>query len=157
MIPKYRERDVDHMRVVTLSKVCSYWLKTFLATPSLWTEFDGRCVEMPRALIGRSGAVPIQLEVDGSPDPNVLELLAPHFPRLDKVNFENTPASTFHLITDSHLANMLRSNSLLQSIRLLALNDADSDARVGPIYGGSPRSGGYSSAMSRHRSTTSVR
>ena len=46
---------------------------------------------MSRALIERSGAVPIQLGVDDSPDPGVLELLARHFPRLDVVNFENMP------------------------------------------------------------------
>jgi len=77
------------MRVVTLSNVCSDWRNTFLTMPSLWTKFNGRRVEMSRALIERSGTVPIQLEVDDSPDPGVLELFAPHFPRLDVVNFSN--------------------------------------------------------------------
>ena len=81
--------------------------------------------------------MPIQLEVDGSPDPDVLELLAPHYPRLDVVDFVNTPISTFHLIMDNHLAHMLRSSSLLQSIRLLALGDV-SDTQVVPIRGEFP-------------------
>ena len=34
MIPKYREREEDQMRVVTLSNVCSYRRNTFFTTPS---------------------------------------------------------------------------------------------------------------------------
>jgi len=98
------------MRVVTLSNFCSCWRNAFLTVPSLWTKFNGRRVEVSRALIESSGAVPIQLEVDDSPDPSVLELLAPHFPRLDVVNFESIPILPFHLIKDNHLANMLRPN-----------------------------------------------
>jgi len=126
------------MRVVTLSNVCSYWRNTFLTTPSLWTEFNGRRVDMSRASIERSGAMPIQLEVDDSPDPGFLELLAPHFPRLDVVNFENIPIPTFHLIKDNHLANMLRSNSLLRSIRLSVLDYIGPDVRMVPIHGEFP-------------------
>ncbi|KAF9644510.1 hypothetical protein BDM02DRAFT_940583 [Thelephora ganbajun] len=87
-IPKYREQDEDRMRVVTLSNVCSYWRNTFIAMPSLWTEFNGRDAEMSRISIERSGVLPIQLVVEGAPDPGVLELLAPHFPRLDVVSFD---------------------------------------------------------------------
>ena len=90
---------------------------------------------MSRALIERSGAVPIQLEVDDSPDSGVLELLARHFPRLDVVNFENMPILTFHLIKDNHLVKILRSNSLLRSIRFLVPDNIGFDARVLPIHG----------------------
>lgn len=90
---------------------------------------------MSRALIERSGAVPIQLEVDDSPDPGVLELLARHFPRLDVVNFENMPILTFHLIKDNHLVKILRSNSLFRSIRFLVPDNIGFDARVLPIHG----------------------
>ena len=82
MVPKYQE-DHNWKGLVTVSGVCSYWRNTFLTTPSLWTELNGKGIEKTRACVRRSKGLPIQLEVENSPDLQVLKFLAPHFSRLD--------------------------------------------------------------------------
>ena len=72
--------------LVAVSGVCSYWRNTFIATPSLWTTLDGKGLEKSRAWVERSGALPIQLLARGSPNPEVLEFLAPHYHRLGMVH-----------------------------------------------------------------------
>jgi len=133
MIPNHQE-DQTPDELVTVSGVCSYWRDTFLATPSLWTKLDGRGIEKTRAWILRSRGLPIQLEVEGSPDLQVMKFLAPHFPRLDVMDLSCLGARDRFLVTHNHLAKLLRPNSLLRVIDICASDLETLDTPV--IMGG---------------------
>ena len=120
MIPKYDDGQTPK-RAVAVSSVCSYWRNTFTSTPSLWTRFNGKGVEKSQAWVERSGALPIQLSVRGSPDPEVLELLEPHFPRLKVVDFPELVAQDRSLFMNNLLPKLLRPSPILRKICLQIL------------------------------------
>ena len=117
VIPKY-EDDRTPKHLVAISSVCSYWRNTFISTPSLWTRFDGKGVGKSQAWVERSGVLPIQLSVQGSPNPEVLELLEPQFPRLEVVDFPELEAQDHSFFTNNLLPKLLRPSPLLRHARV---------------------------------------
>ena len=115
MIPKYGGGQTSK-DLVAVSSVCSYWRNTFVAAPSLWTTLDGKGLEKSRAWVKRSGALPIQLLVPGSPDPEVLEFLVLYSHRLKVMHLPRLEARDRSLFTDNHIPNLLRPAPLLRHI-----------------------------------------
>ena len=134
MIPMYGGQTPKDL--VAVSSVCSYWRNTFVATPSLWTTLDGKGLERSRAWVERSGALPIRLLVPRSPNPEVLELLAPHSHRLGMVHFaeldDRDSPFTYH-----HLPKLLRPGPLLRHICVVVCCLGNSDVSV-PMTGEFP-------------------
>ncbi|KAF9783368.1 hypothetical protein BJ322DRAFT_1070495 [Thelephora terrestris] len=124
MIPKYEDNQVAK-HLAALSSVCCYWRNTFIATPSLWTRLDGKGVEKSRAWVERSGTLPIQLWVQGSPNPEVFEFLASHSSRLEVVFLPRVKPRDHSIFTHSHLAKLLRPAPLLRHICVYALKTFD--------------------------------
>ena len=112
MIPMYGDRTPKDL--VAVSSVCSYWRNTFIATPSLWTTLDGKGLEKSRAWVERSGTLPIQLLAPGSPNPEVLEFLAPHYQRLGTVHLPELAVREEGAV--SILPKLLRPGPLLRHI-----------------------------------------
>ena len=135
LLPKY-EDDQTPKHLVAVSSVCSYWRNTFIATPYLWTRLDGRGVEKSRAWVERSGALPIQLWVEGSPNPEVLEFLATHSSRLEVVHLPRIKSRDRSLFTDNHIRKLLRPALILRHIcvEVYGLGVPDFDAPV-PVAG----------------------
>ena len=102
--------------LVAVSGVCSYWRNTFIATPSLWTTLDGKGLEKSRAWVERSGALPIQLLARGSPNPEVLEFLAPHYHRLGMVHLPQLVVHEEGAVSILPLPKLLRPGPLLRHI-----------------------------------------
>ena len=120
VVPMYHQEGRTCKELVTVSGVCSYWRSTFLATPSIWTRLDGRGVEKTQAWVRRSGVLPIQLIAETSPDPRVLEFLAPHFSRLVVVGLACLTTRDQYPITHHHLTELLRPNRRLRIIQIKA-------------------------------------
>ena len=116
-----------------VSSVCFYWRNTLLTTSSIWTGLNGKGIEKTRVWVRRSKALPIQLEVEGSPDLQVLKFLAPYFPRLDVVTLSCLKARDRSLVTHGHLAKLLRPNALLRILHIEAsgLGTLDTPVTVG--------------------------
>ena len=129
VIPKYGDNQTPK-HLVAISSVCSYWRNTFIFTPSLWTRFDGKGVEQSQAWLERSGVLPIQLSVQGSPNFEVLELLEPHFPRLEMVDFPELEAQGHPLFMNSLLPKLLRPSSLLRHVCVQASDCEPSNVHV---------------------------
>ena len=115
MIPTYQEQN-SQKDLVTICSICSYWRDTFLATPSLWTKLDGKGIEKTRVWIKRSGTLPIRLEAESSPDPEVIEFLAEYSPRLEVVDLLKLEAQDLPLFTHGHLSRLLRPTPHLRDI-----------------------------------------
>jgi hypothetical protein len=115
MIPTYQEEPTPE-DLVAISSVCSYWRSTFLANPSLWTKLDGKGIEKTRAWVKRSRALPIQLQVEDSPDPEVIEFLGAHSSRLEVVDLPKLEAQDLPLFTLGHLSRLVRPTPLLRDI-----------------------------------------
>ena len=113
-IPKFQD-DQTTKDLVAISSVCSYWRNTFTATPSLWTTLDGNGLEKSRAWVERSGVLPIQLQVQGSPDSEVLEFLAPHSHRFEVMNFPELGVRDLSFMKN-HLQKVLRPGPLLHYV-----------------------------------------
>lgn len=129
IIPAYQE-ETTLKDLVSVSSVCSYWRNTFLATPSLWTKLDGKGIEKTRAWVERSRALPIQLQVEVSPDPEVIEFLGAYSSRLEVVELPKLEAQDSPLFTHGYLARLLRPTPLLRHICIEA---SDSETFDGPI------------------------
>ena len=131
MVPRCYLGGRSWKELVTVSSICSYWRNTFLATPSIWTRLDGRGVERTRARVRRSGALPLQLIAEtGSPDLQVLEVLAPHFSRLNAVVLPCLTAKDRPLITHNRFAELLRPSPILRIIQLRASRASNAPVTV---------------------------
>lgn len=128
-IPTYQGEQTPK-DLVTISSVCGYWRDTFLATPSLWTKLDGKGIEKTRAWVKRSRALPIHLQVEGSPDPEVIEFLGAHSFRLEVVNLRKLVAQDIPLFTRGHLSRLLRSTPLLRDICVETSDPETFDTRM---------------------------
>lgn len=115
MIPAYQESQIPK-DLVTVSSVCSYWRNTFLATPSLWTRLDGKGIEKTRLWIKRSRTLPTQLQVEGSPSPDVLKYLGAHSSRLEVVDLPELNLQDRPLFTHGYISNILRPTPLLRHV-----------------------------------------
>ena len=115
MIPTYQE-DQTLKDLVTVSSVCSYWRSTFLATPSLWTNLNGKGLKKTKAWVQRSKALPIHLLVEGSPDPKVLKFLGSHSSKMRAVILPYLTAQDLPLFKHGHISKLLRPTPLLREI-----------------------------------------
>ena len=129
IIPMYNE-EISPRDLVSVSSVCSYWRNTFLATPSLWTQLDGKGIEKTRAWVQRSRALPVQLQADGSPDPEVIEFLGSYSSRLEVVDLPRLEAQDLSLFTRGHLSRLLRPTPL---IRHICIETSDLSALAVPM------------------------
>ena len=138
MIPKYGSGQTSK-DLVAVSSVCSYWRNTFVAAPSLWMTLDGKGLEKSRAWVKRSGTLPIQLLVPGSPDPEVLEFLVLHSHRLEVMHLPRLEARDCSLFTENHIPKLLRPAPLLRHIcvEIHGLGDPNFGAPV-PMTGEFP-------------------
>lgn len=128
-IPTYNEGQTPK-DLVTVSSVCSYWRNTFLATPNLWTKLDGKGIEKTRAWVERSGNLPIQLHVGGSPDPEVIEFLGTYSSRLESVDLPKLEPQDLPLFTHGHLSRLLYPNPLLHDICIEASDPETFDTPI---------------------------
>ena len=121
-IPKYQQGQTSK-ELVAICSVCSYWRDTFITTPSLWTNLNGRGIEKSRAWVERSRSLPIQLMIKDSPDVRVLEFLQPYSSRLDVVELIPRLESEDPLVVPRDpIAKLLRSSF---SLRVLHIGISD--------------------------------
>ena len=133
MIPTYH-KETTPKDLLTISGVCSYWRNTFLATPSLWTNLDGKGIEKTRAWVKRSRTLPIQLQVEGSPDPEVIEFLGAYSSQLEVVDLSRLQAQDLPLFVHGHLSRLVRPTPLLRDISVETSDPETSDTPM--AFGG---------------------